>query len=164
MRTSIIVILLLMNCFTGISQDKLNTLNQTFQKLNTLENITYFEVTKNMFESLTKAYGEEQQVKDYISKLHNIKLIQPTGDDKAETGKTIYNTLMLQTDLNDFTLLMTNNDKNSKLSFFKKEDKAKNEYILVSTNMVMYVSGTIELSSLSELDGIIEMAGEAVGM
>jgi hypothetical protein len=30
--------------------------------------------------------------------------------------------------------------------------------------MIMYVSGTLDIGSLTELEGIIEMAGEAVGM
>lgn len=164
MRTIILITLLLLNCLSGSAQNQSKSLNQTFKQLNTAENISYFEVSKKMFESLTKTYGESPEIKDYISKLHSIKMIQPTGEKRNETGKMIYNTVMLQTNLEDFTLLMTNNTQNSKLSFFKKEDKGKNEFLLVSTNMVMYVTGTLELSSLSELEGIIEMAGEAIGM
>ena len=87
--------------------------------------------------------------------------MQSTYDEK---GKILYSNFLLYTNLDDFTLLMTNNNEKNKMSFFKKESKDKNEFLLVSTNMIMYVSGTLDIGSLAELEGVIEMAGEAVGL
>ena len=165
MKTKVIIIILILSSFSGFTQTKSKkSLSQTFKSSIIYDNVTYFEVTKKMFESLTKAYGEEPKVKEYISKLHNIKMLQPAGEKRNEKGKLLYSNFIRYTNLDDFTLLMTNNNKETKMSFFKKEGKEKNEFLLVSTNMVMYVSGTLDIGSLTELEGIIEMAGEAVGL
>ncbi|MBT3382674.1 MAG: DUF4252 domain-containing protein [Prolixibacteraceae bacterium] len=165
MKTKVIIIILILSSLSGFTQTKSKkTLSQTFKSESTANNVTYFEVTKKMFESLTKAYSEEPKVKEYISKLHNIKMLQPAGEKRNEKGKILYSNFIRYTNLDDFTLLMTNNNEKSKMSFLKKEGKVKNEFLLVSTDMVMYVSGTLDIGSLTELEGIIEMAGEAVGL
>ena len=165
MKTRVIIIFLILSSLSGFSQTKSKkTLSQTFKSESTTNNVTYFEVTKKMFDSLTKAYSDEPEIKQYISKLHNIKMLQPTGEKRNEKGKILYSNFIQDTNLDGFTLLMTNNNEKAKMTFFKKESKEKNEFLLVSTNMIMYVSGTLDIGSLAELEGIIEMAGEAVGL
>ena len=165
MKTKVIIIILILSSFSGFTQTKSKkTLSQTFKSESTANSVTYFEVTKKMFESLTKTYSEEPKVKEYISKLHHIKMLQPAGEKRHEKGEILYSNFIRYTNLDDFTLLMTNNNEKTKMSFFKKESNDKNEFLLVSTNMIMYVSTTLDISSLSELEGIIEMAGEAVGL
>jgi len=165
MKTKVIIIILILSSFSGVTQKRSKTsLSQTFKSSIIYDNVTYFEVTKKMFESLTKSYNEEPKVKEYISKLHNIKMLQPTGEKRNEKGRTLYSNFMKYTNLDSFTLLMTNNNEKTKMSFFKKESKDKNEFLLVSTNMIIYVSGTLDIGSLSELEGVIELAGEAVGI
>lgn len=163
MKSRVIIILLILTSISGFSQTK-KTLSQTFKYESSSDNVIYFEVTKKMFESLTKTYDEEPEVKKYISKLNNIKMLQPTEEKRDEKGKILYSNFIRYTDLDGFTLLMTNNNEETKMSFFKKESKEKYEFLLVSTNMIMYVSGTLDIGSLTELEGIIQMAGEAVGL
>lgn len=165
MKTKVIIIILILSSLSGFTQtNSKKTLSQTFKSHRADNNVTYFEVTEKMFDSLTKSYSEESEVKKYISKLHSVKMIQATGEKQNEKAKILYSNFIRYTNLDDFTLLMTNNNGNEKMSFFKKESKGENEFLLVSTNMVMYVSGTLDIGSLAELEEIIEMAGEAIGL
>lgn len=162
MRTSVIFIILAISYLTGFSQTTTKTIKQSFISLSTTNHVTYFEVTNDMFASLTKTYKANPEIKEYISKLNSLKMMQASGEKRKEIGLTIYTNFIEQTNLDGFTLLLVNNDQQGKMSFFKKSNKGENEFLLVSTNLIMHITGTIEINNLAEFEQIINVVGDAI--
>ena len=65
-----------------------------------------------------------------------------------------------------FPFLISNSKKeqNSELHFYKKTNNSENEYLLASTEMIIYITGTIDLKSIGEFEQIMEVAGSAFEM
>lgn len=59
---------------------------------------------------------------------------------------------------------MTRKDSNGQLSFYKKEGKNENEFLLVSTDMIIYLTGKLDLKSIQEFEQVMEVAGSAFDM
>jgi hypothetical protein len=160
MKTKIILFFLFAS-ISGFSQSGSKTIDETFQTLNQNENSAYFEVTKEMFKMLSEVKEAPPEYKEYISKLHKLKLFQAQGNKNQSLGNEFYNTFLQQTNLKDYSRLMTKKEGNAQLSFYKKEGKNENEFLLVSTDMIIYITGTIDLKSISEFEQVMEIAGSA---
>ncbi|SHJ05140.1 protein of unknown function [Tangfeifania diversioriginum] len=159
-----VVILLLLTSLTCFSQNGNRTIDEIYTQLSQHENASYFEVTKEMFKMLSEAKETSPEFKDYISKLHNLKLIKVTGDNRQSLGNEFYHAFILQVNLKDYSILMTKKEGQDRLSFYKKEGKNENEYLLISTNMTIYIAGTINLKSLGEFEQVMDIAGSAFDM
>jgi hypothetical protein len=160
MKTQIVLFFLFAS-LSGFSQSGNKTIDETFQTLTQNENSTYFEVTKEMFKMLSEIREAPPEYKEYISKLHKLKLIQVQGEKNQSSGNDYYNLFLQQANLKDYSRLMTKKEGHSQLSFYKKEGKNENEFLLVSTDMIIYITGTIDLKSISEFEQVMEIAGSA---
>jgi hypothetical protein len=163
MKTKIVLFLLFAS-LSGFSQSGNKTIDETFQTLNQHENSAYFEVTKEMFKMLSEVKEAPPEYKEYISKLHKLKLIQVQEHKNQSLGNEFYNIFLQQTNLKDYSRLMTKKEGNNQLSFYKKEGKNENEFLLVSTDMIIYITGTIDLKSINEFEQVMEIAGSAFDM
>lgn len=163
MKTKLILFFLLTS-FYSFSQNGNNTINKTFQTLTKQDNAAYFEVTREMFKMLSDSKGINPEYKDYISKLHSLQLVQASGENRQELSREFYNTFVQQTNLKGYSRLMTKKEGNGQLSFYKKESNTENEFLLVSTDMIIYITGTLDLKSISEFEQVMEIAGSAFDM
>lgn len=160
MKTKLIIIFLIISSF-GFSQNGSKTIDETFKTLNSHEEISYFEVTQEMFKMLSESKQTSAEFKEYVSKLHKLKIIQSPN---SELRKEFYNVFLQQTNLKEYSRLMTKKEGDGQLSFYKKEGKNENEFLLISTDMVIYVTGTIDLKSIGEFEQVMEVAGSAFDM
>ena len=163
MKTKFILFFLLIS-FCSLAQNGNKNIDQAFKLIDNHKNASYFEVTKDMFKMLSESKDVSLDFKEYISKLHQIKMIQPTGGNLQQTGQEFYQTIMDNVNLKDYTRLMTQRDQISRISFYKKEGSNENEFLLVSTSMIIYIKGTLDLQNIQQFEQIIEMAGSALGM
>lgn len=163
MKTKLIFILLTISIFS-FSQNAEKTIASTLQSFSRLDYTSYFEVSKDMFEMLSESKEASPEFKEYIAKLHTIKLIQPINENRKEHGIQLHRAFLQQTNLRDYSRLMTKKEPGSSLSFYKKENKSENEFLLVSTEMIIYITGTIDLKSISEFEQVMEIAGSAFDM
>uniref|UniRef100_UPI0032172D13 DUF4252 domain-containing protein n=1 Tax=uncultured Draconibacterium sp. TaxID=1573823 RepID=UPI0032172D13 len=163
MKTKFIIFFMLVSLCT-LAQNGNKSIDEAFKLIDNHENASYFEVTKDMFQMLSETRDISPDFKEYISKLHKLKMIQPTGEKKRELGVEFYKIILANTNLDGYTRLMTQKDQHSRLSFYKKEGKNGNEFLLVSTNMIIYITGTLDLKSIHEFEQVIEIAGSALGM
>ncbi|QIA07508.1 DUF4252 domain-containing protein [Draconibacterium halophilum] len=163
MKTKFILFFLLIS-FCSLAQNGSKSIDQAFKLIDSREDISYFEVTKDMFKMLSESRDMSPEFKDYISKLHQLKMIQPGGNNHRELGEELYNIVMDNANLKDYTRLMTQRDQHSKISFYKKDGKNENEFLLVSNNMIIYITGTLDLQNIQQFQQIIEIAGSAMGM
>ena len=124
---------------------------------------SYFEVTKSMFQMLSEAKGASPEYKEYIRKIHSLKMVQP-GRSAANHGKLVLENFMSQVNLQPYKRLMTKKEQNSELHFYKKTNKTENEFLLASTEMIIYITGTIDLKSIGEFEQVMEVAGSAFDM
>ena len=160
MKTSIAILFLFISVM-GLAQNGNKTIDETLNLLSKNENSAYFEVTREMFKMLSESKEASPEFKEYISKLHKLKLIQASGENRQNLSKEFYNDFLLQTNLKGYSRLMTKKEGNGQLSFYKREWKNENEFLLVSTDMIIYVTGTIDLKSIGEFEQIMELAGSA---
>lgn len=162
MKTKLLFLFLAISLL-GFSQTGQKTISQTFQLMEE-QNVSYFEVTKDMFKMLSESRGASPEYKEYISKLSSLKMVQATGENKREAGQQLYKLFNSNANLKDYSRLMTKSEPNGKLSFYKKDGKSENEFLLVSTEMIIYITGTINLKSIGEFEQVMEVAGSAFDM
>jgi len=163
MKTRFILFLLTLSLF-GAAQNGAKTISETFDTFSKLEGISYFEVTKDMFSMLAQSNNIDPQLKDYMGKLHQLKMIQGRGENQREIKQAAYTKFMETVNLKGYSRLMTRKEPNSTLSFYKKESKEENEFLLVSTDMIIYISGTLDMKSIGEFQQVMEIAGSAFDM
>lgn len=163
MKTKFILFFLLIS-LCGLAQNGNKSIDQAFKLIDSREDASYFEVTKDMFKMLSESKDASPEFKEYISKLHQLKMIQPGAEKRRELGEEFYNIIMANVNLKDYTRLMTQRDQRSKISFYKKEANNKNEFLLVSNTMIIYITGTLDLQNIQQFEQIIEIAGSALGM
>ena len=163
MKTKFILFFLFIS-FCSLAQNGNKSIDQAFKLIDSREGVAYFEVTKDMFKMLSESKEMEPEFKEYISQLHLLKMIQPSGERRMEIGEAIYNSFMENVNLKDYTRLMTQRDQRSKISFYKKDGKDENEFLLVSNSMTIYIMGTLDLQNIQQFEQIIEIAGSAMGM
>ena len=163
MKTKLIIIFVFISSFT-LAQNGTKTIESTLNTLGKNEHASYFEVTKEMFKMLSESKNANPQFKAYVSKLHQLKLLQARGENKNEMGIHFYTAFLQQTNLKDYSRLLTKKEGNDMLSFFKKEGKSENEFLLVSTDMIIYITGILELNSIGEFEQVMEIAGSAFDM
>lgn len=162
MKTKLMFIFLLIS-ICAYSQNGSKTIDQAFKSI-LAPSDSYFEVTKQMFQMLSEAKGISPEYKEYISKLHQLKMIQP-ADTISGHGQVICSKFFAEANLEGYALLMKKKEANlSQLSFYKKTNKEYNEFLLVSTEMIIYISGTINLKSIREFEQVMEVAGSAFEM
>lgn len=159
----IILILLTISLFTS-AQNGSKTIDETIENLSKLEGISYFEVSKEMFAMLSESENMEPELKSYMSKLHQLKMIQGSGTNKRQIGQAAFQKFSTEVNLKDYSRLMTRKETNSSLSFYKKESKNENEFLLLSTEMIIYITGTLDLKSIGEFEQVMEIAGSAFDM
>ena len=164
MKTKFIILLFLSISLFSTAQNRNKTINETIDMLNKMEGVSYFEVTKDMFRMLSESPNINAQLKDYMSKLQQLKMIQASGEHQQEISKALFLKFMENTNLKEYSLLVTKKESNSRLSFYKKEAKSENEFLLVSTEMIIYITGTIDLKSIGEFQQVMEIAGSAFDM
>ena len=163
MRTKFILFFLFIS-FCSLAQDGNKNIDQAFKLIDSHEDASYFEVTKDMFKMLSESKEIGPEFKEYLSQLHQIKMIQPGGENRMELGEEFYNIFMENANLKDYTRLMTQRDQRSKISFYKKDGKDENEFLLISNSMIIYITGTLDLQNMQQFEQIIDIAGSAMGM
>lgn len=163
MKTKLILFLLSLSLFS-VAQNGTKTIDETFDSFCKLEGISYFEVTKDMFSMLSESNKIDPQLKDYMSKLHQLKMIQARGNHQQEIKQAAYTKFMEAVSLKSYSRLMTRKEGDSTLSFYKKENKNENEFLLVSSDMIIYITGTLDMKSIGEFQQVMEIAGSAFDM
>lgn len=164
MKTKIIILILLSISLFSAAQNGSKTIKETIKSLVSLEGVNYFEVSQEMFNMLSESENIAPEFKAYISKLHQLKMIQGSGANRQQIGLAVYQKFSETVNLKDYTRLMTRKEANSSLSFYKKENKTENEFLLLSTEMIIYITGTLDLKSIGEFEQVMEIAGSAFDM
>lgn len=159
MKTKITFLLLLIST-TIFAQNGQFSVTELLKAMNTKPNTSHFEVSGEMFKMMAEAEGANAEFKENIGKLTYLKVIRSNSSEKTTE---LYDSFMREVNLKDYTMLMTTNEANRKMAFYKKEDKnLEKEFLLVSNNIIIYLTGTIDIKSLQEMEGIMNMAGRAV--
>ncbi len=161
MKTKLILFLLSLSLL-GAAQNGSLSIDKAMDKIITPGD-SYFEVTKDMFTMLSESKGVSPEYVNYIKQLHKLKMIQP-GRTASNHGEIIVKTFLENTDLQSYTRLMTRRDNHEVLHFYKKEGKNENEFLLVSSDMIIYITGTLDLKSIGEFQQVMEIAGSAFDM
>lgn len=164
MKTKFIILLLLSVSLFSTAQTGTKTIDETIDGIAELEGVNYFEVSQEMFKMLSEQENINPQFKEYISNLHQLKMIQGSGANHRQIGKAMYKEFSARVNLKDYTRLMSRKEGNSSLAFYKKENKNENEFLLVSSEMIIYITGTLDLKSIGEFQQVMEIAGSAFEM
>lgn len=164
MKTKFIILLLLSVSLFSTAQTGTKTIDETIEGIAGLEGVNYFEVSQEMFKMLSERENINPQFNEYISKLHQLKVIQGEKADRKQIGEAMYKEFFARVSLKDYTKLMSKKEGNSSLAFYKKENKNENEFLLVSSEMIVYIRGTLDLKSIGEFEQVMGIAGSAFEM
>lgn len=138
------------------------SIDQTFNAFRADENISFFEVSSEMFKMLAEAENTPQELRDYYKKLDNLKMIEVRRNEQAQKV-SMYKSFLLGTNLGSFRKLLVSEGKNENMMFLKGKTKSGlNEFLLVSDETIIYVAGTIDLKSVQEFQRILAVAGAAM--
>lgn len=161
MKTKLLLLFLTISLFS-FAQNGDKSIDKTMDEIIT-PNDSYFEVTRDMFKMLSESKEANPEFTEYIKKLHSLKMIEP-GLVSDNHGIVLVNKFLENANLQRFSLLMTRKERNDIMSFYKKEGKSENEFLLLSSEMIIYITGTIDLKSIHEFQRVMEIAGGAMGM
>lgn len=164
MKTKFIILLLLSVSLFSAAQTGTKTINETIEGIAGLEGVNYFEVSQEMFRMLSERENINPQFNAYISKLNQLKVLQGHKEDRRQIGEAMYKEFFARVSLKDYTKLMSKKEENSSLAFYKKENKNENEFLLISSEMIIYITGTLDLKSIGEFQQVMEIAGSAFEM
>ncbi len=162
MKTKILILTFLL--ISGISYAQTTgkqSIDDVFELLKMQKGISYFDVSKEMFQMLSESKNASPEFKEYVKKLSGMKMVRKSN---RETKIDMYNVFMANTNLKEFSRLMTSESPTKKISFYQKKSKNENEYLLVQNSAIIYITGTIDLKSIGEFEQIMEIAGSAFEM
>lgn len=160
--------LLLLITFIGIglssfAQNSNKSITDAFKSVKAQNNVSYFEVNKEMFVSLSESEASPEFI-SYVKQLHEIKMIEARRKEDGSKDD-LYDEFLNAISLNEFVRLMTSEEVNEKISFYRKKNKNDvYEYILVSSRSIVYIKGTLSMKTLSEFQMAIQIAGSAFQM
>ncbi len=137
------------------------SIDEVFELLKMQKGVSYFDVSKEMFQMLSESKNASPEFKEYVKKLSGMKMVKKSS---RETKIDMYTVFMSNTNLKEFSRLMTSESPTKKISFYQKKSKNKNEYLLVQNSAIIYITGTIDLKSIGEFEQIMEIAGSAFEM
>jgi len=162
MKTKLLLILLIAG-FTVSAQKGTRTIDATFDFIRTMHYVSYFEVTKDMFQSISESKNLKPDLKEYITKISKLVMIEAQKD-KDNKKPDLYLIFLNSANLKGFSRLMTSEEPNERFTYFKKKNDNGNEFLLISTNTVIYLAGTIDIKTISEIYKAMEIAGSAFKM
>ncbi len=153
--------------FLGIivsAQNGQKSIKNTFDLLKKQDHVSYFDVSKEMFQMLSETENMSSELKEYLSKINELKMVESTRRVDQEYVN-IYDEFLTNADLKGFIRLMTSESQHEKITYFrKKNDDKTNEFLLVSSNTAIYVAGKIDLKSIAEFESVLKVAGNAMGL
>ena len=164
MKIKFIFLLLFVTTFS-FGQNGSKSIDETIDILKKQQGASFFEVSKEMFEMLSKAENTPPQLKKYYSQLTKIKMLEEHshGNNQNSTDD-LYGNFLEHVNLKNFARLMVSESAGEKFAFYKKQGSgAENQFLLVSNTSVIYVVGSIDLNSIQEFQVITEIAGSTMG-
>ena len=120
MKTQFLIILFLIVGEVSFAQKGGQSIDQVFELLKAQQNISYFEVTGEMFKMLSETKEAPTEFKEYVSKLSGMEMVR-TSNSRDKTKVDIYKLFMSNANLKDFSRLMTSESPRKKITFFSKE-------------------------------------------
>ncbi|MGQ8336779.1 DUF4252 domain-containing protein [Sunxiuqinia sp. A32] len=160
-----LVLILLLASVAAFAQNGSISIDESIDLIRKQKDVTFFEVSKEMFQMLSEAKNISPELKTYYSQLTKIRMIEDNNRNYEE-GNTdeFYNSFLEQTNLKNYTLLMVSEERREKISFFKREgSNDENQFLLLTNKSIIYVCGSIDLKSIHEFQMIMQVAGSAFG-
>lgn len=118
----------------------------------------YLEVGEEMFSLIAKDVRVEPQVREIMG---NLKMVISLEFSASPTN--FYNQFLSTDEMKDFSILMKAKSESERYTFYKKEWKTNKEYLLLHQTGLIYVQGNIDIKTLSEMRGMLELAGQLGG-
>ncbi len=164
MRTTLFLLLFcIIASLSSGAQNGNQSIEQSFQSFKKMTDVSFFEVSDEMFKMLAEAKTTPPELKEYYRQLSCLRMIEFQGPRDAER-QSLYEPFLSQTNLKDFSRLMVSERSDDKISFLRNKGKSgENEFLLVSNKAVIYVLGSIDLNSIHEFQMVLEVAGSAFG-
>lgn len=117
----------------------------------------YLEVGEEMFSLIAKDERVEPQIREIMGKLKMIFFLVPSST-------TFFDQFINANEMQGFSILMKGKSGSERYTFYKKESRNYKEYLLIHQEGLIYVQGDIDIKTLAEMRGMLELAGELGGM
>ncbi len=155
--TPIIIALLL--CFTGI---KAQSFDQIFDKYSEKEGVSSVYISKHMFELMSKMEQEDQEMKDIMYNLDNIRILAFEGS--SFTAIDFEKEVIPMIPLDEYKELMVVREQNEKSAFYILEQAGRiKELLMIATSngesILLSITGNIKLSQIARLSESMDIHG-----
>ncbi|OEK04886.1 DUF4252 domain-containing protein [Roseivirga misakiensis] len=158
----VISLILLLGLNNGsFAQERSNKIINLIESYSEKDDATFFETTEEMFKLLAKNIQQNQDPRmlEYFRKTKYISSLQVNV---GNANNSFIDGFKKKADLSNYNLLMRSKSKSRNYSFYKKdlEDKTS-EYLLIHRSGVYYMITGMDISTLEEMAGVVEMVGRA---
>ena len=121
-----------------------------------LVDCSYFEVTEEMFKALSEdPKFQDTKFKDQMDQIRFLIFVEcPTHQ------PTFISDFMDNANLKRFKVMMRSKESNEQLNFLRKTNGEEKEYLLLHNRGLTYLVTSLNISTLQELHGYIQMVAK----
>ncbi|WP_170827396.1 DUF4252 domain-containing protein [Roseivirga sp. 4D4] len=144
-----------------LGQNRNEKLIKVIESYSNEKGTSYFETSEEMFKLMSKRVGAEAdpRVLQYFQKTKYVSSLQvglKQGND------WFVDSFEKKTDLSSYSLLMRGKSATRNYKFYKRDlDDKYSEYLLVHRRGVYFMITAMDISTLEEMAGVVEMVSEA---
>ena len=131
-----------------------------------MEGCGVLEVSKEMFEILSKDDRASEEVKETLSQLDHLVYLNCFAASSGKKRDSFDLTEEFKDKSEDyhFKLLMRSEDSLTSSHFYKRNKGTINEYLLVTKTTIQYVATELNIMSIRDLKDILNITGDAGGL
>ena len=153
MKTLIFTTILILSFFVGKAQNTNPALVGRIHEM--LKDCSYFEVTEDMFNTLAEdeRYQHEEEMA-YLKKIKFLIFVECPPD-----RKMFHDDFISNAELKGFKIMMRSKSAHEQFTFYRKSVNDLKEYLLLHDRGLSYIVTSLNISTINELSGIMNMAG-----
>lgn len=154
MKYIVILLLSTLTITSSYSQSQNKDLIDNIHKI--LNDCDYYEVTQEMFELISEdeRYQHEEQIA-YLKKINYLIYVEC-----EEEKNSFYDDFFKENNLKDFKVLMKTKSGDERFTFYRKKNNDIYEYLLIHDGGLSYIVTSLNISTLNEMSGIMDMVAE----
>ena len=127
-----------------------------------VEGCEFLEVSKEMFQLIASDERADEQMRQNFTQLNHLIYLNCFGVKMEKTNlASRFREKALQ---NNFKLLMRSESSMSTNHFYRRFAGEVNEYLLATETSIQYISTTLDITSIREMNDLFELAGDAGGL
>lgn len=150
------ILLLVLSSFVANAQ--LTNTQKVLMKYADNSELSYIEVSDELFKMISKKKELDEQFKYYTNNLSFLIMVESSGSSK-QPNIDLFKEATNKIELSKYKRLTLNVERGKKYAYYKRKDKNDvMEYLFISNKSIVYLQGTLTINSLVNFNSIIKIA------